>query len=383
MQAFLTKLNKLRVVFWLVLVALGVGMLAFQVQERVREAAANVAALAIVEEVRHPVTTIIVEPTTWESWRSYYGQTQAARTQAVTSFVREMVQTVHVQVGDTVRRGDTVVTLLREDHALREQASRTSYDEARLNHNRLLELHKQGGVSHSEVERAYSIMRNAQANAQASRSTLQRTQLRASIDGIVSARHVEPGEVAEVGRSLVSIVDPSEMEAQLMVSRRDINNINRNTRVQLLVGDAVSEGWVKRISPEAQPGSGLYPVVVGLDAASGVRPGTYLEGRFLVARKENVLVIPSDVVMFRGDRQFVFVARGGEDEADKRAGLVQITIGEGRGGHVIVTSGLNAGDHLIISGNRALSDGAPISKSGGVATLLPQNMAEAYEVRPN
>jgi len=273
-----------------------------------------------------------------------------------------------------VSRGDTVVTLLREDHAVRERASRTSLDEARLNHNRLLELSKQGGVAHSEVERAYTLMRNAEANAQASRSTLQRTQIRASIDGIVSARHVEPGEVAEVGRSLVSIVDPSDMEVQLMVSRRDINSINRDTRVELLIDGVVSEGWVKRMSPEAQPGSGLYPVVVGLNSGIGVLPGAYLEGRFLVARKENVLVIPSDVVMFRGDRQFVFVVRSDADEADKTAGLVQIEIGEGRDGHIIVTSGLRAGDQLIISGNRTLFDGALISKSG--------DTTGASEVRP-
>ena len=365
--AFLKKLNKLRIVFWLAVVALGVGMLAMQVQAKLREAAANVATLALTEEIRHPVTSVAVEATTWESWRSYYGQTKAARTQDVTSYVREVVQSVHVQVGDTVKKGDTVVTLLKEDHAVREQASRTSYEEARLNHNRLLELSRQGGVPQAEVDRAYVLMRAAEANAQSARSTLQRTELKSSIDGIVSARRVEPGEVAEVGRSLVSIVDPSDMEAQLMVSRRDINNINRDTPVELLIGEAVSMGQVKRISPEAQAGSGLYPVVVGLDPNSGARPGSYLEGRFLVDRREGVFVIPSHVVMFRGDRQFVYVIR------DDKASMVEISTGEGRDGQVVVTSGLSSGDQLIVSGNRPLSDGAlvtkitEISKSEGVS----------------
>jgi len=377
MHSFLQKLNKLRIVFWLVVVTFGVVMLGLQVQARIREAAANVEALAVVEEIRHSVTAIVVEPTVWESWRSYYGQASAARTQDVTSFVRELVQTVHVQVGDTVRRGDRMVTLLREDHAARERASRTSYEEARLNYNRLLELSRQGGIAHSEVERAYTAMRNAEASAQASRSTLQRTEIRSNIDGIVSARHVEPGEVAEAGRSLVSIVDPSDMEVQLMVSRRDINSINRDTRVEIMIDGIVSEGQVMRISPEAQAGSGLHPVVVRMNSGSGVLPGAYLEGRFMLARKENVLVIPSDVVMFRGARQFVYVVREG---ADTVASLVEIEIGEGRGGNVIVTSGLNAGDYLIISGNRTLSDGALVSKSRGAA--LP-DITGVGEVRAN
>jgi multidrug efflux pump subunit AcrA (membrane-fusion protein) len=78
--------------------------------------------------------------------------------------------------------------------------------------------------------------------------------------------------------------------------------------------------------------------------------------------------------MFRGDRQFVFVVRNDAGNADKEAGLVEITIGEGRDGRVIVTSGLNAGDQLIISGNRTLFDGALISKSG--------DTTGASEVRP-
>jgi RND family efflux transporter MFP subunit len=257
-----------------------------------------------------------------------------------------------------VKKGDTVVTLLKADYAVKAQATRTSYAEAQLNYNRLLELSKKGGVAHSEVDKAYTIMKNEEANAQASRSTLQRTELRSSIDGVVAARSVEPGEVAEVGRSLVSIVDPSDMEAQLMVSKKDINHINKNTPVELFIDEVARKGWVKRLSPEAQTGSGLYPVVVGVSPNSGILPGTYLEGRFLVEKKDGIVVIPSDVVMYRGDKEFVYLASG--DKAD----MTEIKTGEGRGGRVIVTSGLKPGDQLIISGNRSLFDGALISQSG-------------------
>ena len=359
LQALLRKLNKVRVLFWLVVMGLGIALLAMQVQAKLKEAAANVASLAQTEEIRFSVTLAAVTPSTWESWRSYYGQAKAARTQDVTSYVREVVQNVHVQVGDMVKAGDVVVTLLKADYAVKAQASSTSYAEARMNYNRLLELSKKGGVAHSEVDRAYTVMRNEEANAQASRSTLQRTALKSSIDGVVAARNVEPGEVAEVGRSLVSIVDPSDMEAQLMVSKKDINHISRDTPVELMVDKTASKGWVKRLSPEAQAGSGLYPVVVGFSPDSGILPGTYLEGRFLVEKKEGVVIISSDVVMYRGDKEFVYVARNG------KASMVEVQTGEGRGGRVIITGGLKDGDQLVVSGNRALFDGALISETVG------------------
>jgi RND family efflux transporter MFP subunit len=351
----LKQLNKVRVIFWLAVVAAGAVVLAFQVQAKLKAAAANVASLARTEEIRYPVTLCAVEPGTWESWRSYYGQAKAARTQDVTSYVREVVQAVHVQVGDAVKAGQTVVSLRKTDYAANAQASRTGYEEARTNYNRLLELHKKGGVAQSEVDRAFSAMKALEASDQSSRSTLQRTELKSSIDGIVAARNVEPGEVAEVGRSLISIVDPSDMEAQLMVSKKDIHNIDKHTPVTLLVDDIESKGWVKRLSPEAQAGTGLYPVVVGAPAGSGILPGTYLEGRFLVERKKDVVIVSSDIVMYQGDKEFVYVASG------DKAGKVEVRTGEGRNGRVIVTSGLRAGDRLIVSGNRALYDGALIA----------------------
>ena len=160
---------------------------------------------------------------------------------------------------------------------------------------------------------------------------------------------------------LLSIVDPKEMEAELMVSKKDIMKINRGTPVEIYVDGVKHVGWVKRTSPEAQSGSGLYPVVVGLPENSGILPGTYVEGRFQVSIQQNVVVIPSSVVIYRGDTQSVYLADG------DKAKLTAITTGEGREGRVVVTSGLKPGDNLIVSGNRVLYDGAQIIRNVDIA----------------
>ena len=352
---FLRKLNKLRFILWLAILAGGAVLIWIEVNDKLSQAAANIRALEITEEIVLPVATVTLTPQTWETWRSYYGQAKAARTHEITSYVRELVHGVSVQVGDEVKAGQTVVTLIRSDHVSRAQAAQTAYDEALLNYNRLSGLSKQGGVAQAEVDRAYSVMRNAEAALQSSRSTLQRTELKSSVNGIVSSRNVEPGEIALDGRPLVTIVDLSDMEAQLMVSKRDIHNINRDTEVEVIVAGNVSKGHVKRVSPEAQAGSGLFPVVVGLESNSAIFPGSYLEGKFLVDKKDGVIVIPSNIIVYRNNKEYVYI-----DDND-RAKLVEITTGEGRDAQVIVNSGLKPGDRLIISGNRTLSDGALIS----------------------
>ncbi|MBR1672522.1 MAG: efflux RND transporter periplasmic adaptor subunit [Fretibacterium sp.] len=361
LKGLLSALNKARVLLW-VLILIGVGALVgFQVMAKLRQAEANLRSLETAEKVVYPVTTEVLRTSDWDTWRSYYGQAKSAHTQNITTYEREIVREVKADIGTPVRAGQTLVTLQVADRGARVQSGRTSYEEAQLDYNRKKELNAKGGISQSEVDAAYAKLKSAEAALRSSQSTLQRTELKASIDGIVSARNVEPGEIAEAGVPLLSIVDPKEMEAELMVSKKDISRINKDTPVDIVVDGVVSQGWVKRISPEAQSGSGLYPVVVGLPETSGILPGTYVEGRFRVAHQANVIVIPSNVVIYRGDTQSVYVAaRAGEEDTAK---LVSITTGEGRDGQVVVTSGLKAGDELIVSGNRILYDGVNITKS--------------------
>ena len=80
-----------------------------------------------------------------------------------------------------------------------------------------------------------------------------------------------------------------------------------------------------------------------------------------MSSQQNVVVIPSNVVIYRGKTQSVYLANG------SKAKLTAITTGEGRDGKVVVTSGLKPGDKLIVSGNRVLYDGAEITKSTSLA----------------
>ncbi|MBR1485710.1 MAG: efflux RND transporter periplasmic adaptor subunit, partial [Synergistaceae bacterium] len=292
--------TRMRILLW-VLALVGVGFLvATQVRAKLAQAAANLRSLETQTVDTYPVETEVLKTSNWETWRSYYGQAKSAHTQNITTFEREIVKSVAVDIGSPVKAGQTLITLQVAARGAQVQSGKSTYDEAKLNYNRLKQLNAKGGISQSEVDSAYARMKTAEASLRSSQSTLQRTNLKASIDGIVAARNVEPGEIAEAGAVLLSIVDPREMEAELMVSKKDIMKINKTTPVEIYVDGKKHVGWVKRTSPEAQSGSGLYPVVVGLPEDSGILPGTYVEGRFQVSRQQSVVVIPSNVVVYRG-----------------------------------------------------------------------------------
>ena len=351
---------RLSVLFWILLIAAGGVFMVVRVQAKLQEAAANTAAMEQKEEVPVPVDVLKLSRQDWEIWRSYYGQAKAGKSQTVTSYVKEIVREVHVQIGDRVKEGQVLLTLSSQDYRASAAADRASYEDAVRDHRRLSELHKTGGVSKAQVEQAYSRMKSEEAKLQSSKSTLARTQIRASIDGIVASRSVEPGEVASDGKALLTIIDLKDLEAEIMVSRKDILSLNRETPVEIVSDSQRTKCSIKRISPEAAQGSGLYPVVVCLNGLE-VLPGTHVEARFLVEKKKDLIVIPSEIVQRRGDKAYVYVIEG------EKASLREVAPGEGQNGSLSVEKGLSEGDLVVVRGHNLLYENAPVSISGEAA----------------
>ena len=118
--------SRLSVVLWVLLVLAGGVFMAVRVNAKLQEASANTAAMEQAEEVPIPVDVVRLARQDWEVWRSYYGQAKAGKSQAVTSYVKEIVREVHVQIGDKVKAGQVLLTLSSQDFQASAAANRAS-----------------------------------------------------------------------------------------------------------------------------------------------------------------------------------------------------------------------------------------------------------------
>jgi RND family efflux transporter MFP subunit len=351
------KARKIRLFIWIAAIAAGLALTGVQIAKKTDESSARMLAAEQETQTAKPVEVMRIAPSGWETWKSCYGQARSAKSMNVTSFVREVVEAVHVSVGDKVQKGQLLLTLRRQDQEADEQAAEAAYAEAKTAYDRLRALSENGRVARSDADKAYAVMKSEEAKYQNHRSALSQTQARSKISGIVTARHVEPGEIAEIGQILLRVEDPSDIEAEFMVSVKDISRISAGTHINVIVHGTAFKGKVKSVNPAAQDGTGFCAVIASV--GSGVLPGTYLEGSFLARREEGAIVIPSSSVIDRGGERFAYTASESEDGL-KTARLAKIKTGDGGGGKVVVMSGLTSGDLLITSGSRGLSDGAPV-----------------------
>ena len=180
-----------------------------------------------------PVKVAAVEALPWQVWKRYYGQVRASRTQDVTSFVREFIVEVPVDVGDKVRTGDVLLELSTETQAFDLSARVADYQEAKRDYERKLALSKAGGLSKQEVEKAYVTMEQKRSLVRDVQTKVSRTKVYAKIDGTVTYRNAEVGEIAESGKRVMTIADTEHLEVEVLLPPLEIGRIKKGITVRI------------------------------------------------------------------------------------------------------------------------------------------------------
>ena len=307
-----------------------------------------------------PVRVATVEALPWQVWKRYYGQVRASRTQDVTSFVREFIVEVPVDVGDKVRTGDVLLELSTETQAFDLSARVADYQEAKRDYERKLALSKAGGLSKQEVEKAYVTMEQKRSLVRDVQTKVSRTKVYAKIDGTVTYRDAEVGEIAESGRRVMAIADTENLEVEVLLPPLEIGRIKKGITVRISLQDRtcpemkVCKGTVLRLDPEADPSTGLYKCIVELTRGADFPPGSYVETEFLIDDRPQVVQIPYEIIDREDSRTFVYVIE--EGRAFKR----YIQTGEGVDRMMEVVQGLSAGEIIVVEGMDNIFDSAQV-----------------------
>lgn len=294
--------------------------------------------------------------------------------------LRAEVQAVVVQVlkenGDTVRRGDVLVrldaTAIRDALASAEAASRNAsqaFEQAQRQHERMKTLRTSGMASAQALDDAEGRRNSAQSEIEAAkarvvlaRQQMQRTEVRAPFDGIVSDRKVSNGDTAQMGKELLKVIDPTSMRLEAMVNADQIGAVKAGQPVSFRVqgyGEQDFAGKVRRVNPSANATTRQVEVLV--DFVGPKQPtltGLYAEGRVETASASS-LTIPATALVRDGDTAFAWQVKG---DKLKKAPL-QVGDRDPRSGDFSVKTGLAVGDQVIRYPSSALKDGQTVQAS--------------------
>jgi len=321
------------------------------------------------------------------------GSVQPERKADLRSEISSVVLQVFKENGETVKRGDLLVRL--DDTSIKdglhsaeeaERAAVQTFDQSERQFQRLKTLRASGMTSTQQLEDA-EIRRNntqsdlvaAKARTVQARQQLQRTEVRAPFDGVVSERKVSSGDTAQIGKELVKVIDPTSLRFEGLVSADKVNNVKIGQPVRFHLngyGDEEFNGKVKRIDLAANATTRQVEVLVTFDNNAQPRvSGLYAEGLIEVASMQT-LMIASSALVREGDKAYAWLVKDG---SIKKTPLI---IGErdSRHGDYVVRGGLNEGNKVIRNPIATLQDGQKVkmvaSADSKLPALMPANVAQ-------
>ena len=301
------------------------------------------------------------------------GSIQPERRADLHAEVSAVVLQVLKENGEAVHRGDLLMRL--DDTSIRDaltsaeaaaRAASQALDQAERQFQRLKTLRASGMASAQQLEDA-EIHRNttqsdkagADSRVVTARQQLQRTEIRAPFDGVVSERKASVGDTAAIGKELIKVIDPTSARFDGYVSADKVNTVKLGQAVSFRVngyGQQDFSGTVKRIDAAADPTTRQVEVLVNFsnNAQPGVS-GLYAEGR-IETSSSTALMLPAVALVRNGDHTFVWRIKGGVLKK------TDVVLGErdARRGDFAVRSGLTDGDQVIRNPQSTLKDGEKV-----------------------
>lgn len=339
---------------------------------------------------------IVVRSTALSSGPAIMGSVQPERRADLQAEVSAVVLQVLKENGDSVRRGDLLVRL--DDTSIRdtltaaeaaERAADQALKQGQRQFERMSTLRQTGVVTVEQLEDAETKRNTEQSDLEAARTRvvsarqqLDRTQVRAPFDGIVSERKVSAGDTAQLGKELLKVIDPRSLRFEGLVSADSIGEVKVGQRVMFRVhgfADREFLGTITKINPAANATTRQVEVLVGF-ADPAQRPevsGLYAEGR-IETRSTTALTIPATALVKDGDQSYAW--RLGNGAVHK----VSIHVGDRdpHSGEFALASGLTEGDQLIRYPTSTLQDGQAVELSGrAAASSVPEVQVSATNER--
>lgn len=293
----------------------------------------------------------------------------------ISSEMSGLVQEIHFRDGQSVERGDLLVSLdsaklekrlqaqqaaLREARARRKNARRT-YERQQSLFDRGLGSEEARDEALTSYTAARAQVDRLESEIEELRESLEDTRIRAPFTGILGEFRVDPAEFVQPGTPLVSLTQNEKLEVSFTIPERHLPSLSRGQEVSLTVPgypDRSFPGEVQFLNPVIAESTRSIQVKASVDNSEGhLRPGGFASVRLTVDLREDATVIPEEALIPTRTGYMVFAVNGGTARAR------DVRIGLRRPGVVEIREGLRSGETVITSGHISVQDGSSVCGS--------------------
>lgn len=220
---------------------------------------------------------------------------------------------------------------------------------------------KQEEIAKSEagVQASEQALKQAQVNAQIAQDQLNDATITSPIDGVVSAKNTEKGEMVSPQAPVLVLNNFDKVNILSYIPNDKINEVKDGNNVQVKIpsSNIITTGKVVTVSPLDESGKG-HPVEIEVkNPKSELKEGMIADIKIIPPHAKQGIIISNNFIERKENQTFVYVAKG--NHAERR----EVKLEKVDGSLYVVTDGLANGEKLIISNLSLISDQANITYS--------------------
>ena len=324
-----------------------------------------------------PVRTVVVEKGGLGQSIVLTGQIQAEKEVALAFRIGGRIIERSADAGDSVKADQVVAKLdpQNELNALRSARATLSAAKARLeqdsNHfDRQETLLQQGWTTRANFDQAQQALRTAQATVDDAKAQVEiaedrvgYTQLKAGLNGTVTRRAAESGEVVQAGQTVFIVARETGWDAVFDVPAQVLRTGWGDADVIIALTDdpaVTAKGRVRQVDPQADPVTRTFRVRVTVnDPPPAMRLGATVSGRVEVDHGHGIS-LPASALTSRDKTPAVWVV----DPDSLTVVLKPVEVLRFDPGTVVLSGGLDGGEIVVTAGVQALHPGQKVRPLG-------------------
>jgi len=287
-----------------------------------------------------------------EQYVTFTGTVEAEAVNNIAPQTSIRIKKIYVEVGDHVRAGQ----LLAEMDAANFEQIRLQLENDKIEFERVDRLYKVGGISKSEWDSkklAFELSQTSHRNMQ------ENTALVSPIDGIVSKRNYDSGDMFSMGEPIFVVERIRPVKLMVNISEALFTKISKGMDVNIsldVYGDETFKGKVKLVHPMIDPDTRTFPVEVQIENKDErIRSGMFARLTFNYGMEKRVLIPDRAIQKQSGSAdRYVYVIKDGTAEYRK------VSIGNRVGELFEVLDGVQNGEQIALTGQARLTNGTSI-----------------------
>lgn len=289
----------------------------------------------------------------------------------VASELAARVVKVHVNPGETVKKGQLVATLDAADFGMQrnEQQAEVARIQALIDNQAKIVARNQALVDKKFISQnvvdndvaQQNVLKQQLVAAKARVGSINhnsnKSRIVAPVSGVVERKLVDTGDFVRVGDPIVQIISKQKLRAHLPFPEHIGAKLRPGLKVRL--STPTSENPVESVIHELKPmiteGSRTVDVIADVIDAPNWQPGASVTGTVILSEQSAAMMIPEQSLVLRPAGEVAYVVR------DNVAYQAIVKTGLRQNGFIEILEGLNANDTIVVDGAGFLTDKADVS----------------------